>query len=65
MSMYGTTFAQMATHAKDVVRHAFYGEVWAGEDEHGDLWAPARADEHMDLRELDAIADDLDAEVAE
>lgn len=25
----------------------------------------ARADEHMDLRELDAIADDLDAEVAE
>lgn len=25
----------------------------------------ARADEHMDLRELDAIADELDAEVAE
>lgn len=25
----------------------------------------ARADEHMDLRDLDAIADDLDAEVAE
>lgn len=62
MSSYGTSFAEMATHAKDVVRHAFYGEVWAGEDEHGDLWAPAGADDCEDaaLEEVDNLYYHLD-----
>lgn len=57
MSSYGTTIEDMAMHAKDVVRHAFFGEVWAGGNDGGDVWEKAgREDcEQAALEEVDNL----------